>query len=83
MVIAARKGVPNFNEFTLRTDILTQAKTRSEETTPFDLPNATNQMYLLGISNYFGVEAWYPYNGFYPREVTLAVSNTTDDLADE
>jgi hypothetical protein len=53
-------------------------------------PTATNQMFIMGISNTFALEAWYPYtnlttavNGVvtnaYPRplEVWTSISTTT------
>jgi hypothetical protein len=81
LVIGAKKGLPNFNEFTLRSDILVQRKLQltRPSTHPGTRPNGTNQMYVLSISNYFGVEAWNSYDfsesGLYPRPVTLSVSN--------
>ncbi len=79
LVIAARKGFPNFNEFTLRSDILMQRKlevTRSSAAQG-TRPNGTNVMYLLGVSNYFGVEAWNSISQPYPRAITVTVSNVT------
>jgi hypothetical protein len=78
LVIGAKKGIPNFNEFTLRSDILVQRRlqvTRAS-TNSGTRPNGTNQMYVLGVSNYFGVEAWNSYElSPYPRAVSIAVSN--------
>jgi hypothetical protein len=79
LVIAARKGFPAFNEFVLRTDVVTQRKlqlTRSSNE-PGTIPNGTNQMYTLTLSNFFGVEAWNPYEAPYPRALILSVSNFT------
>ncbi len=86
MVIAARKGLPNFNEFTMRTDLLMQRKLQLTRPSngPGTRPNATNQMYVLSISNFFGVESWnaYPNAPSYPRELSIVVSNfTTATLA--
>ncbi len=84
MVIAARPGFPNFNEFTLRSDVLVQRKLQITRTAPPRIgifPNATNQMYVVGLSNFLGVEAWNSHDstvsGPYPRAVTLSVSNLT------
>jgi hypothetical protein len=81
MVVGAKKGFPNFNEFTLRTDILLTRKLQvtRPDTIAGTKPNGTNQMYVLGVSNYFGAEAWNSYDykraGPYPRPVTITVSN--------
>lgn len=86
MIIAARKGFPNFNELSMRSEILAQRKLQvarlpGNPPGPGHFPNATNQMYVLSLSNYVGVEAWNAYDymrsGSYPRPVTLAVSNFT------
>jgi hypothetical protein len=87
MVIGAKKGFPNFNEFTLRTDFLVSRKVQlTRPNTPAGtragtFPNGTNQMYVLGISNYFGAEAWNSYDvdrsGPYPRDLKITVSNHT------
>ncbi len=81
LVIGAKKGLPNFNEFTLRSDVLVQRRLEvtRPNTNPGARPNGTNQMYILGLSNYFGVEAWNSYDpsgaGPYPRPVTIVASN--------
>jgi len=82
LVVGAKKGFPNFNEFTMRSDILVARKiqfTRAS-TAPFTSPNGTNQMYVLGISNYFGTESWNSYDvnrgaAAYPRELRITVTN--------
>jgi len=78
MVIAARKGFPNFNEFAIRSDITVTRKlqvVRDAPARPGVFPVGTNQMYLLGISNYFGLEAWNSSAFRYPRPATITVSN--------
>jgi hypothetical protein len=78
MVIAARKGFPNFNELTIRSDITVTRKLqveRNEPPRPGVFPVGTNQMYLVGLSNYFGLEAWNSYAARYPRAATITVSN--------
>jgi hypothetical protein len=82
LVIGAKKGLPNFNEFTLRSDVLITRKLEVQRPNaqPGTRPNGTNQMYVLGISNYFGAEAWNPYEdskrpGPYPRGARITVSN--------
>lgn len=79
-VIGAKKWLPNFNEYTMRSDITVERKQEVVRTTtprPGSFPDGTNQMYILGISNYFGLEAWNPYSVRYPRAVDITVSNFT------
>jgi hypothetical protein len=79
LVIAAKKGLPCFNEFSSRTDVLVARKlqlvrTSTNPPTPFNI-DRTNQMYLLGWSNVFGVEAWNPFSAGYAAASTIRVSN--------
>jgi hypothetical protein len=77
MVIAARKGVPNFNEFTVGTDISVRRKLQVTRAAPFPGSEliGTNQMYIVGISNYFGLESWNSSTGRFFRSATISVSN--------
>jgi hypothetical protein len=80
LVIAARKGFPGFNEFTLRSDAIVQRRleaVRDQPPRPGRFPIATNQMYLLSVSNFFGAEFWNPFarQAPYPRDLTIYVSN--------
>jgi hypothetical protein len=74
LVIGAKKGFPNFNEFAMQT--LVQV-TRKLQFTRRNGPNTpishTNQMFLVGISNVFGVEAWNSYGTNFPRPLRLYV----------
>ena len=74
LVIGAKKGFPNFNEFAMQT--LVQV-TRKLQFTRQNGPNTpisqTNQMFLVGISNVFGVEAWNSYVTNFPRDLRLYV----------
>jgi hypothetical protein len=74
LVIGAKKGFPNFNEFAMQT--LVQV-TRKLQFTRQNGPNSpisqTNQMFLVGISNVFGVEAWNSYVTNFPRPLRLYV----------
>lgn len=79
-VIGAKKGYPNFNEFSLQTFMQLTRKAEVTKPSPADRnPRswATNQLYLLGISNVFGVEAWNSYSNTlpqgYPRPLEMRV----------
>ncbi len=77
LVVGAKKGFPNFNEFFMQAEFLVARKvevTRSATNLP---PDGTNMMYTLSLSNRFGVELWNSYKKEYPRGVTITISNFT------
>lgn len=86
LVIGARKGYPNFNEFSVRTDVMVTRKmevTRAG-TAPGSALTGTNLMYVMGISNSLFVEAWNSYNRNFQRPVTLdVISFTTVTLTND
>jgi hypothetical protein len=62
-IIGAKKGFPNFNEFSMENSIQvsrTLNVTRNTNTVPAS-NYATNQMYSMAITNYFGLECWNSY----------------------
>ena len=83
-IVGAKKGLPNFNEYSVES--LVQVSRRLEvnkQHVKNILPSMssnwrTNQMYTLGITNVFGIEAWNSYlnapntNG-YPRRLAMDV----------
>ena len=75
MVVGAKKGYPNLNEFTMNQYVQVHRKlqvTRPATNAPV---NTTNQMYLIGISNLFGLENWNSYSKAYPYNLNLAIGN--------
>jgi len=66
-IIGAKKGFPNFNEFSMLT--LVGIERKLEITRPTLSANLsqyqTNQMYILSISNSLGVECWNSYASNY------------------
>ena len=76
-IIGAKKGFPNFNEFSVQT--VAQITRKLEVVRPsVGAPHSswkTNQMYVIGISNSFGIEAWNSYSNNYSRDVDLIVAN--------
>ncbi|MCS1409874.1 MAG: hypothetical protein M2R45_03060 [Verrucomicrobia subdivision 3 bacterium] len=74
-VIAAKKGLPNFNEFGVLTSLEVTRKLEINK----GFPNApvsnwrTNQMMLLSVSNLIGVELWNSYDQPYPRPLKIDV----------
>ena len=84
-IVAAKKGLPNFNEFGVLTSLELTRKLEINKTranAPASLWQ-TNQMMVLSISNLFGVESWNSYTQSYPRplqvqamvECSLAITN--------
>jgi len=78
-IVGAKKGLPNFNQFV--------SQTFSHITRRLDIdrsadPNTrtkwkTNQMYIIGVSNLVGLDAWNSYAAAYPRSVNMSAN---DDL---
>ncbi len=75
VIIGAKKFVPNFNEFASRTFVAVTRKLEFVKTNVNALPTQTNHMFIVGISNQFGVEAWNPYLSAFPRSLSLRVTN--------
>jgi len=86
LIIAARKGFPNFNELALQTQVYVSRllEFRRASGTLQGPIVQTNQMYVMGISNVFGLEAWNSYLTNYPRDLNLVASlNVTAILTNE
>lgn len=75
LVVGAKKGLPNFNEFSLQTAVQVTRKLQLVKRNLNDTAPATNQMFVLSISNYFGAEAWNSYTQAFPRPVEMRVTN--------
>jgi len=72
LVIGARKGFPNFNEFAMQTQIRVTRKLEFRRLRANGgAIYQTNQMYVLAISNRFGAEAWNSYRAAYPRNLEM------------
>jgi len=75
LIIGAKKGIPNFNELALQTDVQVTRKIELRKRTVTQRPYQTNLMYIVGISNLIGVESWNPYTNAFPRALELRVTN--------
>ena len=77
MIIGAKKGFPNFNEFAMQNAFQLTRKLQVTRTSPTALPNtySYNQMLILSITNQLGVECWNSYNSDYTRPVSIFVTN--------
>lgn len=71
VIIGARKGFPNFNEFSEQTCITVSRLLEFRRSQPSGPVTETNQMFTVGISNIFGVEFWNSYSNPYPRNLQL------------
>lgn len=77
VVVGARKGLPNFNEFSMQSVSQITRKLTIHRPT-LTAPKSqwtTNITYLLGISNVLGVEAWNSYSANYTRPVDIYVTD--------
>lgn len=78
LVIAAREGLPNFNEFSLQTLISTTRKIQLSKRSVFgsaveEFPSITNQAYIFSITNRVGAELWNAYSRDFNQNGNLDV----------
>jgi hypothetical protein len=76
LVIGAKTGFPNFNGFSMQTQVAVSRFLEFRRATVGSNGPVveTNQMYVVGISNAFGLEAWNSYVTNYPRDLSLSAS---------
>lgn len=75
-LIGVKKGFPNFNEFAMQSVAQISRKLQIRKLVPGRATFiATNQMFIVGVSNAFGFEAWNSYAANYPRATELLVAN--------
>jgi len=73
-VIGAKKGFPNFNEFSMENPLTVLRKltfTNSAATRPW----TTNQVFGFAITNQFGLEVWNSYTNLYGRPLRVVATN--------
>jgi hypothetical protein len=80
LIIGAKKGFPNFNEFALDSAFQLTRKlqvTRGSTNKVTDPPSSYkyNQMFLLSVTNQLGVECWNSYSNNYTRPVAIYVTD--------
>jgi hypothetical protein len=73
-IIGARKGFPSFNEFAMQSVAQVTRRLQLRKPTAAARPTATNQMFMVGISNVMAVELWNPYPSSYSRAVDIFVA---------
>ncbi|HEX7862016.1 MAG TPA: hypothetical protein VF773_16910 [Verrucomicrobiae bacterium] len=72
IVIGAKKGHPNLNELALNSTVEFSRKLRLTKSDPSSTNiTATNQMFLVGLQQRWGMEAWNSYRATNNRPMTI------------
>jgi hypothetical protein len=81
-IIGAKKGFPNFNEFSMQDVVQIFRKLQITRLNTNSPPNATNQLYVFSVTNSLGVEFWNSYTNSYTNQVQVVVNdNLTMQMA--
>ncbi len=73
-IIGAKKGLPNFNEFYSRNLVQVKRKIQFTRTNPLKAgATATNEMFIMSITNQLGFGLWNSYNNKYNNTGALTV----------
>ena len=78
-IIGAKKGFPNFNEFSMQDVVNITRKLQVTRLTTNSPPNATNQMYVVSVTNSFGVEFWNSYTNGYTNNLSPNIQVVIND----
>ena len=76
-IIGAKKGLPNFNEFSMINNLSITRRlqftrmTNATKTTAATI-TGTNQMYMMNLNSLLGIELWNSYSNNYPDPVLFA-----------
>ena len=75
LVIGAKKGLPNFNKFTVQTQVQVTRKLQFHRpgTSITEKVNELDQMFVVGITNFYGIQAWNSYATPFPRSLRMVV----------
>jgi hypothetical protein len=82
-IIGAKKGFPNFNEFSMENNL---AVTRRLQVTRPTINSsnsvnlalfATNQMYTMNFNSSLGVELWNSYSASYPGTIWIGINQNS------
>ncbi len=75
VIIGAKKGYPNFNEFGAQTVLTATRRLELVKTNATNFgPGAvvmTNQAVVVGLTNVYGLEAWNSYAGNFPQPANV------------
>ena len=73
-IVGAKKGMPNFNEFYMINAVQLTRKLQLTRTDPLQPgPTATNEMFIISITNNLGLSFWNSYNTNYAGGSNLVV----------
>ncbi|NDE97302.1 MAG: hypothetical protein EB034_03330, partial [Verrucomicrobia bacterium] len=79
VIVGAKRGYPNFNEFGMQTIFSDTRRIEFVKTNATNFgPNAivmTNQSIIIGLTNIYGFEAWNSYYTNFPRNLRLVATN--------
>jgi hypothetical protein len=86
-IIGAKKGFPNFNEFSMENIVGVTRRLQFTRTTNSSTPviTGTNEMYMMNLNSSIGVELWNSYTNNYPGTILIglnenaSVAITNDD----
>ena len=80
-IIGAKKGLPNFNEFSMENNLSVTRRlqlTRQTNASPSKAPiiTSTNQMYMMSLNSSLGIELWNSYANNYPGTIIVGLSES-------
>ena len=75
MIIGARQGFPNFNELAVETILVAARRLEMRRQSTNSRPHQTNEMYVLGIDNLLGVEAWNSYTNTHSNSLDAVIAH--------
>jgi hypothetical protein len=77
LIIGAKKGFPNFNQFAMQSAFGLGRKLQITRTSTNALASTykINQMFFVSLTNQLGVECWNSYSNYYTRPVTIFATN--------
>ena len=75
MVVGAKKGFPNFNEYVAETIVSAARKLELRRSSTNSGPNETNEMFIIDINNRYALEAWNSYTNMYSNRLDIAIVN--------
>ena len=76
IIVGAKKGLPNFNQFAMQSAFLIQRKLLFIRSSTNASPDTFGvyEQFGCSVSNQFAVECWNSYTNIYPRQTTIWVS---------
>jgi len=81
-VIGVKMGLPNFNQLALinAASVTRELELTRDSVDPRTAAYATNQMYIIGVSNSLAVTFWNSYSSAYPRPLQVGASDLLESV---